>query len=1142
MDTLYQVVDGSAIFTRVMKGTEDVKKDGLNNCLEVLKQFNHAPPYNTILVFDKEGNGMGRRKLSSDYKPVSDDPVKKAEKVVRYRFLRKCQDLMANLGYVTCSPEKLKADADDLISLLANNLGTCVIYTQDSDLLQLQSASCAVLDIDGTPLEERIDFPTRFTTLRKSIVGKPNETKGVPRMGAKAFANLLKNFGEDGLEELEDIAKGVTSKADFAEAVEANAGDNSLLPLFNNYMGWRTAYTVASMHPEWLTEGAAAGIAWDKRVPLPLGESTDEYLASLNIRMGKEEKVKLLTVAVLPSRGQKAKTLKFLSGNTEDLVAFDYETTNRTDIKWHVDNFVSAIDSEITGGSWCSGYNLNRVVYIPTDHKDSDNWSAEEFRDFASHHIQTKKSVAHNLTFEYVVSRNSVGIPAKLFPVQKLYDTAAVCSLLDHPEPSGLKHQSKTHLRYHQASYAETLEHAGVSNMAELTAHQVFQYGIDDALVTAHLFALQRIKAAVMNVDHLLQDTVSAQIELAEAYIEGTLTDWNMLEKLTKEAEEVLAETLPKIRKGLASIATEQDEKRASAFFDTIRDDLIQLGQYKKIDPMKLSDQMDRVYDGILTNTQYVEYVEEDIPVAVTPSPTFMATVMPALSLPLPEKMTKTYLYGTYFGKTYTEEQSKFVEAMLAAIPFFASAKRAGEEWETFKELCLKYTTKTPTKRTSGFECSLASPTQKQHLLYGMLGLPIRMRSKPSAGSSRQKARIPGSPATDDKAISLALAVDLKDDESGKAEVLQDVLTYTTSSTKLSLFYHPWKNWRHHDDRMRPQFRVNHTVTRRPGGSSPNFLQLPGKGGVRNVFYAGEGRCFLSIDFANQELRIMADVTGDEGLKSCYLGDDQKNVHTLTATAIAEKVYRGYFPQVEKDITFTEMKRGGVVRSVQDYAQFLAWSSGEAGEEHLKAAQFCRSKRAKACNFTVAFGGTGHALSGNILVPLEEAEEYIDDLHTMYPRIREGQEACVAELDKKGYVRNAYGAIYRPSRRTLNSRFLRGKAGRTAFNFKMQGTAAHVLYETLDNFNARDIRERYNCKVFYPIYDEIVVNCPADPKILMPLCKEIDECMSIIPPGHEIPQVAEFTLHQNRLETGTELGVIAEVSEDKMEEVLRGTS
>ena len=1138
--TIYQIVDGSAIFTRVMKGTEDLHSDGLNNCLSVLKQYDKAPPYNTILVFDKENNGMGRRQMSSDYKPISDDIEKKAEKHSRYKFLGKCQELFASLGYTVCMPKKLKADADDLVALLANAISKtnpCLIYTQDRDLLQLQNDRCAVFNFDVAPLQDTAPWNSSLTTLRKSIVGKPNETKGVQGMGKTAFQKLYDAYGEDGLQELEAIAKGIAPKSVLMQACEENPSDKILGKLLNNYAAWRSSYLVAQLHPEWLTHGKDRGIEWIKRVPMANTLSTGHHLAALGVQMSSEDKRKYLTNAVLPIEAEAGRATAFLEGNDEGLVALDYESYDTNNIEWHVDNFVSAIDQEVTGGSWCGGYNLNNVIYIPTAHAGEGNWTKKGFTDFVSDQMAKKTHIIHNFTFEYVVSRHSLGIPAETFKAKEFYDTASISSLIKHNESAGLKSQSYTYLNYLQTSYSDTLEAFGVDSMKGLTAQEVFQYGIDDALVTAHLFVLQRIKAFVLEQTDLLQDTIPAQIELAESYIEGTLANWDTLKTLTEDAEAVLAETMPLIREGLLNLAPDVSEERASKFFEVVREDLIAINAFKGVDSDKTAEQLSRLYQSILTNTQYVEYSEEEVPVSVIPTTTFMATVMPAVGLDVPEKMSKKYLYDTYFGKGETVEQDKFITAMLEATASFKAGARSGAEWDIFEKLCLKYTTKEPTMKASGFECSLSSPKQKQYILYAMMGLPVRMRSKPSLNSARALARVPGSPATDDKAISLALSVDVKGDVD-KEDLLHNILKYTTAQTKLSLFFYPWQKWKHADGRMRPQFRTNHTLTRRPGGSAPNFLQLPGKGGIRDVFYAGKGRCYLSIDFSNQELRIMADVTRDEGLMSCYVGDDQKNIHTLTSTAIAEKVYGGYFPHVLKDMVTETMDRGGHTREVQSYDQFMSWYKGKEGQEKADAASFCRSKRAKACNFTVAFGGTGHALSGNILVPLEEADIYIEDIHIMYPRIKEGQDATEEELFQNRFVTNAYGAIYEPNPQMFRTKALRSKAARTGFNFKMQGTAAHVLYQTFDRFNDREVRERYDCKIFYPIYDEIVINAPDDPELLMELCKEIHECMYIIPPTHEIPQIAEFTLHPNLLETGTELGEIADVSIDKIKEIL----
>ncbi|MEI6744609.1 MAG: DNA polymerase [Methylococcaceae bacterium] len=85
---------------------------------------------------------------------------------------------------------------------------------------------------------------------------------------------------------------------------------------------------------------------------------------------------------------------------------------------------------------------------------------------------------------------------------------------------------------------------------------------------------------------------------------------------------------------------------------------------------------------------------------------------------------------------------------------------------------------------------------------------------------------------------------------------------------------------------------TRNTETRRPTGSSPNLLQLGKKGDgiqVRKCFLPNKklGHDLIcSLDWDGEELRIIADLSGDKELSSCYVGNDLKDVHSIVAAQI----------------------------------------------------------------------------------------------------------------------------------------------------------------------------------------------------------------------------------------------------------------
>lgn len=1115
---VFQVIDMSSILARIYYATNGNKTDAVAKITSYLE----APPYRTILVFEREDGGQWRKSHFPDMFK-SEEPSE--ERSDRYAFINSFMNVFMHMGYIVVSPTSTQPDADDVIAAITQQVSKhypVLVYTSDTDLLQIQTEGVAVLNFDGEPVQVKIDCDPRHLVLRKSLVGKNNEVKGVPRFGIKAWERLQEEVGEDGLDELLDFAEGIKPRAELVELATFSPLDL----IVKNYSAWRSSYLCAKVHTGRLNNPRA--LKWGKRVPM---KAEDFYRVYRYVAKSDTINSFLLT--------EQDETV--YPANDENLLAFDYESYDDSGRVWHSDKFVSMMHQKITGMSYCYGYNLNHTNYVCHNHKDSPNISKAEFKDEVERLLSDNNQIAiHNLPFEYTLTRNYLGTSEEFFLDYKdrFYDTSMLASLVDHNQPKKLKEQSKHYLDYQQATYAETI--GDKKDMSHLTLEEVLSYGLDDATVTAHLFALQRVQLLVLKEWHLAQETIPAITATSETFMEGTELDWEALSEREKYNKEVVARGYARLSELFSTMFKEENRDNAKQFFEDTKEAIVKMAENQGKDSRFIANKLESTFNTYLLNTKYEKHTLTELPLDVIPSPTFLKTVTEPLGLPEIIKTSKKgvseYLYATE-KRGLNEDQLEFLSALSEASDYFVPQKRVGAAWERFEEICRRHSTKKNKIQESGFKIDLDSPTQMQYILYLLLGLPVRLHGKVDYGSSRYKLNLKGSPATDEKAIKLALSLDVDEEQVEVIEALNLILEIKKSLTDNSMFCIPWKGWKYEDNKLRPAFMWYHTVTRRPRGASPNFLQVPSGGDIRDTILAGKGYGWLSVDFNNQELRILADVTKDVALLSCYVGNNLKNIHTLTATAIAEKVYSNYFEPCLAEMKTEIVERGGHEREVQQYDQFMEWYKGKKTAELQEAANFCRSKRAKACNFTVAFGGTEHALSGNILVPLEEAAEYMEDLHSMYPKIREEQDRSYNLFLKYRCTRNAYGALYSPPSSVFYNSFLKQKAGRTAFNFRMQGCAAQVLYETFGNLHETPLREM-DVRPYFPIYDEIVFKVPDDPEVVYKSCEIISKSMNITPPNDTVPQIAEFTWHPKGMATGTELGMLSDFDSDKVKEVV----
>src|SRR5678816_1036192 len=119
----------------------------------------------------------------------------------------------------------------------------------------------------------------------------------------------------------------------------------------------------------------------------------------------------------------------------------------------------------------------------------------------------------------------------------------------DENSSAGLKDMSLQYLGYHQASYKDTLADSGVTMMCDMTWEQAFDYGADDALVTAQLYDLMKL---LLQVDGSWEFYKKWAVEptqvLQSAHIKGVKLNWAMQKRIHEEDLVVIDESLKALR------------------------------------------------------------------------------------------------------------------------------------------------------------------------------------------------------------------------------------------------------------------------------------------------------------------------------------------------------------------------------------------------------------------------------------------------------------------------------------------------------------------------------------------------------------------------------------------------------------------
>ena len=312
----------------------------------------------------------------------------------------------------------------------------------------------------------------------------------------------------------------------------------------------------------------------------------------------------------------------------------------------------------------------------------------------------------------------------------------------------------------------------------------------------------------------------------------------------------------------------------------------------------------------------------------------------------------------------------------------------------------------------AGEEFNLNSPIQLSEVLYGKLGLPTKGIKKTSRGYStgaKELAKL----ATYSPVIPL-------------------IMEYREASKLLSTYILPLPELADKDSRVHTTFTQNVTATGRLSSVNPNLQNIPVRTGegkrIRTGFVAGSGRCLVSADYSQFELRLAAALSGDEALISDF--NSGIDIHTKTAS----------------DVFHVPM--------------------GEVTKAQRRAA--------KTINFGVLYGMSAKGLADAAKMNFMEAKKFIEDYFEVRKPIREYLDKVLAQARNEGYVSTFYGRR-RPTPDVKSSNFVvRMGAERAAQNMLIQGTEADLMKRAMIRV---DSLLPAGAELVLQIHDSWIVEC-----------------------------------------------------------------
>lgn len=326
----------------------------------------------------------------------------------------------------------------------------------------------------------------------------------------------------------------------------------------------------------------------------------------------------------------------------------------------------------------------------------------------------------------------------------------------------------------------------------------------------------------------------------------------------------------------------------------------------------------------------------------------------------------------------------------------------------------------------AGHEFNIKSPQQLRVVLFEELGL------SPS-GRRTQKTK------------QHSTGQEVLESLADQHELPGKVLEYREVAKLQSTYVDALPQLIENDGRVHTRYHQLGAATGRLSSSDPNLQNIPIRTQqgrlIREAFVPEEGRVFVSADYSQMELRILAHVAGDPTLIEAFRSG--MDIHTFTAAAVAG---------IEQEEVTPELRA-----------------------------------RAKAVNFGIIYGMSEFRLAREQGMSREDARAFIDAYFARYSRVRGYIESVQAEVQQSGVVRTIMGRLRRfpeleagaeGARSGLN-RMQRDTLLRQAVNTTIQGSGADIVKRAMVELHGILARDGSGARMLLQVHDELLVEVPA---------------------------------------------------------------
>ena len=315
-----------------------------------------------------------------------------------------------------------------------------------------------------------------------------------------------------------------------------------------------------------------------------------------------------------------------------------------------------------------------------------------------------------------------------------------------------------------------------------------------------------------------------------------------------------------------------------------------------------------------------------------------------------------------------------------------------------------------------GTDFNIASPKQIQEILFEKLQLPVISKTPK------------GQPSTSESVLQ-----ELAEQHELPKLILEHRALSKLRSTyteKLPLLVNP------DTGRVHTSYHQASVATGRLSSTDPNLQNIPVRTAdgrrIREAFVPESGSVLLAADYSQIELRIMAHLSGDEGLLVAFA--ENQDIHRATAS----EVFNIALEDVDRD----------------------------------------QRRSAKAINFGLIYGMSAFGLARQLGIDRSEAQSYIELYFDRYPGVKAYMEQIRTQAREQQFVETVFGRkLYLPDISSSNHARRQG-AERAAINAPMQGTAADLIKLAMLAIDSWLTEHAFKTRMIMQVHDELVLEVP----------------------------------------------------------------